>query len=640
MTVDAFKVGNFGFYRDSDLKMRLTDENLYDQIDANGWVTVWFGGHDIWLPDYGLFNVHVTCDKTFFWDIVDENGKRTKTGFSAIHIPYNPLMEPATGDIIPENPEEVFDYTYRTPATEESNLICANLWFYTNYFDDEYYRYNLLVLNKHDAPWPNEVAVDSRPMNDRLKIFEDEYIVGYRPKIEYMNQLAVLKKVISGPENKIMFKLKVDLEFLSDNPDAKRRIRIFSTSDDNVKYLLYPRTEKDIIWRHHGRRFLNEYQRYLLEYGVMQYLPDDGMLDWADRIYDEFMKASNYVLKADSMNFRAVATDIDYILGGDKSRKLVGFSALIVPHFLKWLNENVKDDIVREQDEILYRVILTKKYFKGFQQLDEYMGGIVGAFAESSPLPKIWDGNTETADGSYMIVNGGENPDISWRNETISIVLKDGVRQFEDGYVPTSAKWYLNPDRDGYQYAGDIGNGLYKIRIAEQIVDVFCDMTTDGGGWMYIVTGDNTSLDYMSLFGDVQNIAGTLYRDERYGLGWGTNDGQYKTFQTFNLPFNEVKCKISGEYDNPVDGTGYLEFLTQSDGAILSFYDSSYDANDGQSLIVDGQTLISNSKENLVKYDIHSSQDSDGDVNVLTIKMRGDSNLPYTRRFIYMLCVR
>ncbi len=639
--MDGFKVGHFGFFRDPELKLRLDEENLYDQMDANGWVEVWLGGQDVWLPDYGLFNVYMTCKNTFYWDIVDENGKRTKTGFEAIHIPYNPHFEPYVGDIIPEHPEEVFDYTYGHYATEESPLISANLWFYTNYFDDEYYRYNLLVLKKGDKTWPNEIAVDIRPMNDTLKIMPDEYIVGYRPKIEYMNQLAVLKRMISGPENKIQFKMKVDLKYLSEHPGAIRKIRVFTMTGDDVEYLLYPRSERDIIWRQHGRNFLNEYQRYLLQYGVMQYMPSDGTLNWGDEVYDEFMEASNYVLQMDASNLRAVVNDIDMILGGDENRHIAGYSKLIIPLFLKWFNENLKDDIVTEIEEILYRVILTRKYFKGFQKLDEYLGNIVGDFVDNTGLPTVWDGNVEIADGNYIIANGGETIETTVSTEVVNIVMIDGVRQFEDGYVPTSANWYLNPANTDYRYAGAIGSGIYKIRVAEQVVEVFCDMETDGGGWMYIVTSETTSFDYMRQFGDTLDIERTFYSDEAFGIGWGENSGVDTTFQMYNMPFSEVKCKISGEYDNPVNGTGYLNFYTSSSGNIVKFADDSYNGGDGQSLIVDGVELITNSQENLVKYEIHSAPAYDsGDINSLTIKMRGDSNIPYCRRFIYMLCVR
>jgi hypothetical protein len=166
-------------------------------------------------------------------------------------------------------------------------------------------------------------------------------------------------------------------------------------------------------------------------------------------------------------------------------------------------------------------------------------------------------------------------------------------------------------------------------------------MSTDGGGWMYMVTGISTDFGYMSQFGDTSSIESTYYTEEAFGVGWGTNSGNDTVFQSFNIPFSEVKCKISGEYDNPTEGTGYLSFYTSSSGNVLKFEDNSTNGQDGQSLIVDGVELITNSQENLVKYEILSSpQYTSGDINSLTIKMRGDANLPYCRRFIYMLAVR
>lgn len=643
MTKNGFDIGHFGFFKDPEMTMRLDEDNLYDQIDANGWIDVWFGGQDIWIPDFGVYNCHLTCDTTFFWDILDENGERTKQGFDEIIIPYNEAMKPYTGDIIPLNPEQVFNnYSPLTAAKESTPLLCSNLWFYTNYFGDEYFRYNLLILKIGDQPWPNEISVDIRPMNDNLVLEKDEYIVGYRPKPEYMNQLAIVNRISSGMENKIWFRFKADLDYLSNNPNAKRSIKLFIQDNDKVKYLLYPRKAADIIWRQHGRKFMNEYQRYLLENGVMQYMPDSEILGWGNRIYDKFMKSSNYVLKTDGANFIEVATDINAILNGDTERKLVGYSALIIPDFLTWLKENQKQDVVEEIETILYRVILTKKYFKGFQQLDDYIGDPANSLFSTVHLniPKIWDGETTIADGNTQIVWGGDNPPVvSQPTADVNIVMIDGVRQFEDGYVPTNALGYLFPKDDDHHYNGATGNGLYKIRIAERAVDIFCDMTTDEGGWMYLITSERTTLDYLNQIGDASALAPTFYSDEAYGVGWGKNDGNYVSFQTYNIPFSRVRAKISGAYDNPTEGTGYLDFITSSSGHMVKFYDSSSDAADGQSLIVDGNILLSNSQQNLTKYDIDFTSGS-GDINSLVIKMKGDNAKPYSKRYVYMLAAR
>jgi hypothetical protein len=608
---DAFKIGNFGFFKDSELTMRLSEDNLYDQMKSDGTVDIWFGGTDVWIPDFGVFNIYIDCDQTFFWDILDGDGKRTKTGFEEIQIPYNPNFEAHEGDLIPVNKEEVFDYTFENPSSGDNQLISANLWFYTNLFLDEYYRYNLLLLDVSEGNgWPNEIGVRNTPMNDKLTIHDNEFIMGYRPKIEYMNQLAVLKTLISGPENKILFRLKVDLEFLTENPTAKRTIKVFSQTDDTIRYTLYPRSVDDILWRHNGRKFLNEYQRYLLDYGVMQYIPNDRELDWADRKYEEMMVSSNIVVQADDSYLRDIASDMTRIFNGEELH-VAGYTAAIKEHFTEWFDENQKTNIVTTIYEILTRVILTRKYFKGFHLLAAEMNREVDIPGEP--------------ESPHLIVDPV--------GPTITIVKQDGVAGYTNGYIPHSALEYINP-KPGYAYEGDIGSGFYKILIAERECHIFCDMVTDGGGWMVIIAGHATTPEYMSNFGDTYFIKNKMYTDEGYGLGWTNENTDLLVFQMYNSPFNQVKAIITGEHDNPEGSTGTLEFYTASAGAIISLVD-----NGTQRLVVDGVVIQDNVSSTIENMEVLSNQGT-GDMNSLTIKI-GRINEGYlARRFISELKIR
>jgi len=730
--MDGLQVGHFGFFRDPDLTQRIDDGNLYDQIDADGWVSVWFGGKTIFLPGFGEFNVYLTCEQTFFWDIVDQYGNQTKDGFEEMLVVYNPNMEPHTGDIIPVNPEEVFPNEYPIPRT-----ICSNLWFYTNLFRDEYYRYNLIVLNRNVSPggWPDEANAKIVPMNENVVLEEGDYIVGYRPKIEYMNQLAVMKKVKSGKDNAIMFKLKVDLDFLSENPDVIRRLRIFTQTNDKSKLLVYPENERDILWDTHNTRFMDEYNRYLLYHGIQAYQPTKAELSDAEKLYDSFMDVSNTVLKADEYNFIRLARDIDLYLNGE-SVEMIGFTKVVLPKFVEWVHENVREDVPSEVVDILRRVVLTTKYYKGFFKLDEYLGGLVGEFDELDNSVQIFDGNIDVVDGNLVIANGGENTDIETTPE-INIIMVDGVRMFENGHIPDSAIGYRYPDEGSdYRYAGEIGSGLYKIMIGGRECDVFCEMEeekvekyykrdtfmsdeyennidfekeysfdmrvvingeaeegkdfvyiydsngvmvssftgvihevvdVDGGGkvrfisnsdgsrilnidieekiveydkagWMYMVVS-GSDLSYIGQFTNTTEIEDTMYYDQLRGIGWGKSDGVFRSLQFYNMPFNSVKMKVSGNYNDPEFGTGYLECFTGASGNIISFVDSDSSGEIGQSLIVDGEYIVSDDKTDLVAYDVRYYGDNDG-VNNLLIKMRGDDGVPYCRRYVKMLAVR
>ncbi|MGB0592500.1 MAG: SUMF1/EgtB/PvdO family nonheme iron enzyme, partial [Myxococcota bacterium] len=190
----------------------------------------------------------------------------------------------------------------------------------------------------------------------------------------------------------------------------------------------------------------------------------------------------------------------------------------------------------------------------------------------------------------------------------------------------------------------ELPDGTYLIdpdgEGGEAPFEVYCDMTTDGGGWTALINPFDHSQSYMERFPVTTNTVNSYQIDSNQGVSWGTTvstDDEWASepfrFQV-NFNYDEMRVIHSGDY---ADGLGRLQ-IRGDNGTILYSVDAWVEDAKGQSLYILGVAIYI---EELVVFDNREDTIATPDNNWIRVAMNGyQQQYDYSRRYVRAIWLR
>lgn len=156
----------------------------------------------------------------------------------------------------------------------------------------------------------------------------------------------------------------------------------------------------------------------------------------------------------------------------------------------------------------------------------------------------------------------GSQASYSFAVPGVAITEQGGYRAWADGAFAPSCEAYIRSADPQHPYVGATGDGVYRIAPAGTPMDVFCDQTTDAGGWILLMK--QAANDGVTLQGDASYWkTGTVLHDTATGRNMA--DGNFISAAFARIPVARFRLQAANEstmryQDNAGPVTGLIAF--------------------------------------------------------------------------------
>jgi hypothetical protein len=139
---------------------------------------------------------------------------------------------------------------------------------------------------------------------------------------------------------------------------------------------------------------------------------------------------------------------------------------------------------------------------------------------------------------AYLLSSGSKAYSMS---VNANVANNGSYRAWSDGTYAASCQAYLAPSAP-YYYSGATGNGVYRVAVGGSTMDVYCNQTTNGGGWMLLMKqaqNDSSTLRWGTAY-----WTGTTLNDP---TGASMADGNYVSSAFSKVPVSALVLQAANE---------------------------------------------------------------------------------------------